>query len=212
MASTCSALLRTLSTAGIAWCCVVVRAQSPLPIEPGRLVGNQPVGLFYQIDVETSRRVYTRTWLFLPGNRISRAYLYGGGTFDTSRCSPDTCGTYAISSGQITVRWDGGSVDQWPFGLSADGIRLNNSTFRPARPMTATSLVGKWSGANLNVYTFDANGRFSFSGLGGTYRVQGLTLTLTFDDGDMRHRTLYGASAGEPVGMISVDREAYARN
>lgn len=37
-----------------------------------------------------------------------------------------------------------------------------------------------------------------------------LTLTLTFDDGDMRHRTLYGASAGDPVGMISVDREAYA--
>ena len=205
-------MLRALTglLTGIAWCCVVVRAQSPVPIEPGRLGGNQPAGLFYQIDVETSRRVYTRTWLFLPGNRISRAYLLGGGTFDTSRCSPDTCGTFDISSGQITVRWDGGSVDQWPFGLSADGIRLNNSTFRPARPMTAASLIGKWSGAN--VYTFDANGRFSFGGLGGAYRVQGLTLTLTFDDGDMRHRTLYGASTGEPVGMISVDREAYARN
>jgi hypothetical protein len=24
--------------------------------------------------------------------------------------------------------------------------------------------------------------------------------------------TLYGASAGEPIGMIGVDREAYARN
>jgi hypothetical protein len=210
MVSTSSVLVRALLTAGIIWFQVVARAQSPVAIEPGHLVGNQPVGLFYQIDVESSRRVYTRTWLFLPGNRISRAYLNGGGTFDTSRCSPDTCGRYAISAGQITVHWDGGSMDQWPFGLSADGLRLNNSTFRPARAMTATSLVGKWSGAN--VYTFDANGRFSFGGLGGTYRVQGLTLILTFDDGDMRHRTLYGASAGEPIGMISVDREAYARN
>ena len=44
------------------------------------------------------------------------------------------------------------------------------------------------------MYTFDANGRFSFGagsapGLGGTYRVQGFTLTLTFDDGDMRHQS-----------------------
>jgi hypothetical protein len=190
------------------------RAPESIPIEPGRLVGNQPVGLFYQIDVETSRNVYTRTWLFLPGNRISRAYLHrGGGTFDPSLCSSDTCGTYAIGPGQITVRWDGGSVAQWPFGLSAEGIRLNNSTFRPARPMTATSLVGKWSTANLKWYEFDANGRFTWSGGGGgTYRVQGLTLTLTFHNGDMSLRTLYGASAGEPVGMISVDREAYTRN
>ena len=205
-----SALLRLVPT-GTVWCCVAAQAQSPVPIEPGRLVGHQPLGLFYQIEVETSRRVYTRTWLFLPGNRISRAYLSGGGTFDPSRCSPDTCGTCAFSAGQITVRWDGGNVDQWPFGLSADGIRLNNLTFRPARPMTAASLVGKWSGANLNAYTFEPNGRFNFSGLGGTYRVDGLTLILTFDDGDVRHRTLYGASPAEPVGMISVDREAYAR-
>ena len=141
MASACSMLFRTLLMAGIAWGCVEARAQSPVPIEPGRVVENQPAGLFYQIDVETSRRVFTRTWLFLPGNRISRVYLYGGGTFDSSHCSPDTCGTYTIGAGQITVRWDGGSVDQWPFALSAEGLRLNNSRFRPARPMTVTSLT-----------------------------------------------------------------------
>jgi hypothetical protein len=141
---------------------------------------------------------------------------YGGGTFDPSRCNSDTCGSYAISSKKITVHWDGGSVDNWTFETTADGIQLNNTTFRPARPMTAAALVGKWSAAGGNVYMFDANGRFSFGagsapGLGGTYRIQGLTLTLTFDDGDTKHRTLFGASAGEPIGMISVDREAYAR-
>lgn len=107
-------------------------------------------------------------------------------------------------------------MDTWPFEGTPDSIQLNNTTFRPAGPMTATALVGKWSAAGGNVYSFDANGRFNFGtgsalGLGGTYRIQGLTLTLTFDDGDMRHRTLFGASAGEPIGMISVDREAYAR-
>lgn len=215
--SSTSTLLRSFLTAGIIWSYPVAQAESLVPIEPGHVASDQPVGLFYKIDVETSSRVHTRTWLFLPGNRITRVYLYGGGMFDPSRCNPDTCGRYAISSKKITVHWDGGSVDEWPFETTADSIQLNNSTFRPARPMAATALVGKWSAAGGNVYTFDANGRFSFGagsapGLGGTYRVQGFTLTLTFDDGDMRHRILFGASASEPIGMISVDREAYARS
>lgn len=202
--------------AGILWSYAVAHAESLIPIEPGRLVGDQPTGLFYQINVEISSGVYTRTWLFLTENRINRVHPYGGGMFDPSRCSPDTCGSYAISSKKITVHWDGGSVDNWRFETTTDSIQLNNSMFRPARLMTAAALIGKWSAAGGNVYIFDANGRFSFGagsapGLGGTYRIQGLTLILTFDDGDMRHRTLFGASAGEPIGMISVDREAYAR-
>jgi hypothetical protein len=184
------------------WSGAMAHAESPILIEPGRLVDDQPTGLFYKIDVETSGRVNTRTWLFLPENRITRVHPY--------------CGSYAIRSKKITVHWDGGSVENWPFETTTDGIQLNNSAFRPARPMTAAALIGKWSAAGGNVYTFDANGRFSFGagsapGLGGTYRVQGLTLTLTFDDGDVRHRTLFGASAGEPIGMISVDGETYAR-
>ena len=212
-----STLLRPFFTAGIIWSCTVAQAESLVPIEPGHMAGDQPVGLFYKIDVETASRVQTRTWLFLPENRISRVYLYGGGMFDPSRCSPDTCGRYAINSKTITVQWDGGGIDEWPFEATAESIQLNNSTFRPARPMTATALVGKWSAAGGNVYTFETNGRFRFGagsapGLGGTYRIQGFSLTLTFDDGDMRHRTLFGASPSEPNGMISVDREAYARN
>jgi hypothetical protein len=160
--------------AAILWSGVVAQAESPVPIELGHLVGDQPTGLFYQINVETSTGVYTRTWLFLPDNRISRVHPYGGGMFDPSRCSPDTCGSYAISLKKITVQWDGGSVKNWLFETTAEGIQLNNSTFRPARPMTAASLVGKWSAPGGNTYAFDANGRFSFGagsapGLGGTY-------------------------------------------
>jgi hypothetical protein len=212
-----STRLRLFLMAGIIWCCAVAQAESLVPIEPGQVAGHQPGGLFYKIDVETSARVHTRTWLFLPGNHITRVYLHGGGMFDPSRCSPDTCGRYAINSKTITVQWDSGSVDDWPFEATAESIQLNNSTFRPARPMTATALVGRWRAAGGNLYTFDANGRFSFGagstpGLGGTYLIQGFALTLTFDDGDMRPRTLFSASPSEPIGMISVDREAYARN
>jgi hypothetical protein len=84
--------------------------------------------------------------------------------------------------------------------------------------MTAASLVGRWSDAGnggSNIYTFDGNGRFSFGtsarALPGTYKVQGLTLTLNFADGDVRRRTLFAASAEKPVGMISVEGEVYAR-
>jgi hypothetical protein len=166
-----------------------------------------------------SSRVDTRTWLFLPGNRVSRVYPFGGtGVFDPSRCSGDTCGSCQIKGAQLSVRWDGGRVDQWTFAASAEGIRLDGRLFRPARAMTAALLVGRWSDAGnggSNIYTFDNNGRFSFGtsarALPGTYKVQGLTLTLNFADGEVRRRTLFAASAGEPVGMISVESEVYAR-
>jgi hypothetical protein len=41
--------------------------------------------------------------------------------------------------------------------------------------------------------------------------VQGFALILTFADGDVRHRTLFATSAGEPVGVISVEGDVYAR-
>jgi hypothetical protein len=84
--------------------------------------------------------------------------------------------------------------------------------------MTEASLVDRWADAgdgDSKVYTFDGNGRFSFGlddrGLVGTYRAQALTPTLTFADGDVRRRTLFRASAGEPVDIISVESEVYAR-
>jgi hypothetical protein len=41
--------------------------------------------------------------------------------------------------------------------------------------------------------------------------VQGLTLTLKFDDGSVRERTLFAAGSGTPPGLISIDKEVYAR-
>ena len=39
----------------------------------------------------------------------------------------------------------------------------------------------------------------------------GSALTLTLAAGDTRRRTLFVASAGEPVGLISVEGEVYTR-
>ncbi|HJQ57737.1 MAG TPA: hypothetical protein VJ890_12560 [Vineibacter sp.] len=153
------------------------------------------------------------TWLFLPGNRVSRVYPYGGtGLFDPGRCSDDTCGDYQIEGARLSVRWDGGRVDQWTFAASAEGISLDGRLFRPARAMTAESLIGRWSDTSSNVYTFNGNGQFSFGGSSGAYRVHDWTLTLTFADGDVRQRTLFAASASEPAGMISVESEVYSRS
>jgi hypothetical protein len=195
--------------------------EARVPLEPGRVVRGQPAGLFYRVDIAFTgaRRVETRTWLFLPGQRVSRVYPYGGTeAFDPSRCGPDTCGSYQIGSGKLAVRWDGGRMDEWTFAATADGVTLDGTLFRAARAMTPAALVGRWSDAGnggSNVYTFDAAGRFSFGtgdrSLPGTYRLQGLSLILTFADGDVRRRTIFAASAGDPVGMISVEGEVYAR-
>lgn len=195
-------------------------AEARTSLEPGRIVGGQPLGLFckYVVTAFGSSRVDTRTWFFLPGNRVSRVYPYVG-SFDPSRCSADTCGSYQIRGGQLSVRMDSGRVYQWTFAASAEGIRLDGDLYRPARPMSAKSLAGQWSGeggaTGANIYTFDGSGRFSFgtrhSTLTGTYQVQGLTLTLKFADGDVQRRTLFALSAGTPVGLISVDSDVYAR-
>lgn len=198
-----------------------VAAAADTPLETGRIVGGQPIGLFYAVEVVAigPRRIDTATWLFLPGNRVSRVYPFGGtGLFDPSRCNDDTCGSYQLGAGQLAVRWDGGRVDQWTFAATGEDIRLDDGLYRPARAVTAASLVGRWSDAGYlgsNIYTFDGNGRFSFGtssdALAGSYRLQGFALTLHFDDGDVRQRTLFAASAGEPVTMISVEGDVYAR-
>ncbi|MGH2373202.1 MAG: hypothetical protein ACRDIC_06935 [bacterium] len=154
----------------------------------------------------------------MPGQRVSRINPYGG-TFELSRCGPDTCGSYQVGAGKLTVRWDGGGAGQWTFATTAEGITLDRTAYRPARAMTAASLVGQWSDGSAggsNVFTFDSSGRFSFGvgsdpGLTGTYGVQGFTLTLAFADGDIKRRTLFAASAATPAGMISVDARVYAR-
>lgn len=191
-------------------------AEAQAPLEPGRISDGLLAGLFYRVAVATvgPRRVDTRTWLFLPGRRVSRVYPFGG-VFDPSRCSADTCGRYEIARAQFAVRWDGGRVDQWVFAKTGDSISLDGAPFRPARAMPGTALVGQWSDEQNNVYVFDGSGRFSFGaggrGLTGTYKLQGFALTLAFADGDVRRRTLFGASAREPVELISVEGELYTR-
>lgn len=198
----------------------VLAAEAGIPLEPGRIVGGMPAGLFYYVNAfsKGASMVKTITWLFLPGNRVSRVHPYGG-MLDPSRCSGDTCGSYKIENSRLSVRWDGGRVDQWDFAASAEGVRLDGRLFRPARVMTAKSLVGRWSessqgGFGSNVYTFDGENKFTFGtssrALSGTYDVQGFALTLSFADGDVRRRALFAASAAQPDGLISVDSEVYA--
>jgi hypothetical protein len=196
--------------------------EARVTLEPGHMAGTQPAGLFCRVEVSVvgPRRVDTKTWLFMPGRRVSRVYPFGGtGTFDPARCSPDTCGNYQVSAGNLAVRWDSGRTDQWAFASTADGVTLDGTLFRPARAVAPASLAGRWADAGdggSNVYTFDTSGRFSFGvgdrGLTGTYQVQGLALILTFADGDTRRRTLFAAGAGDPIGMISVEGEVYTRS
>ena len=191
---------------------------SDIPLEPGHFAGDIPLGLFYRVEVTAfgPRRVDAKTWLFLPDRRVSRVYPFGGtGSFDQSRCGPDTCGSYEVGAGRMIVRWDGGRQMDWAFEATREGISLDGQLFRPARPMTGAAIPGRWADAGGNVYVFDSNGAFSFGtdhkALPGTYRLQGFALTLTFADGDVRRRTIFAASATEPVGMISVEGEVMSR-
>jgi len=189
------------------------------PSAPGLLSG-----LYYHVQagMASGARLEVRTRFFLAGDRITRTFPYGDGDkFDRSRCSPDTCGTYALETGSVRVRWDNGQADRWVFQAVSDGIELDGTRFRRARAVTAAGLVGVWGsagesgGAIGNVYRFMPDGSFTFGtgqgGLGGRYRVHGLTLLLTFSDGTERRRALFAASTSEPPGMLCIEGELFAR-
>ncbi len=196
-----------------------------IPIPTAGVDTNRLVGLFYRMEVsmQGGARLEAKTRFFLPGNRITRTFPHGGGDkFDASRCLPDTCGSYQMEAGAMTVRWDNGQVDRWPYAATPEGINLDGKLFRPARPMTDASLIGEWAGAGdsgnpfSNIYKFERGGVFTFGttqkpGAPGRYRIQGLTLVLTFADGSESRRTLFVAGKGEPVALISVEGEAYKR-
>lgn len=196
-----------------------------LPIPPAGFENKRPVGLFYRMEVamQSGARLEAKTWLFLPGKRVARTFPYGGGdTFDPSRCLPDTCGSYQIEAGALSVRWDNGREDRWAYAATAEGITLDGTLFRPARPMTEAALAGEWTGAgdtgnpSANVYKFEPGGTFTFGtahkpGAPGRYRVRGLTLILIFADKTESRRTLFVAGKGEPIALISVEGEAYRR-
>jgi hypothetical protein len=84
--------------------------------------------------------------------------------------------------------------------------------------VVADELVGDWvapGGGFANVYAFRADGTFTSGAgtarLGGRYRVDGLELALTYDDGDQRRLALFAASGASPATTIVVENEAYAR-
>src|SRR5262245_12026846 len=83
--------------AGLGQVAAMSGAEAQAPLEPGRISDGQLAGLFYQVAVASvgPRRVDTRTWLFLPGQRVSRVYPFGS-VFDPSRCSADTCGSFWV--------------------------------------------------------------------------------------------------------------------
>ncbi|HEX4985072.1 MAG TPA: hypothetical protein VFV71_03260 [Burkholderiales bacterium] len=196
-----------------------------VPIAPARIDKSRPEGLFYRlkVQVQSGARLETQPWIFLPGNRAARVFPYGGGdSFDApARCLPDTCGSYRIEGGTLSVRWDNGRTDRWAFAATGEGITLDGTLFRPARPMTEAALAGEWTGSGdsgnalANVYRFERGGNFTFGsgrqGVSGRYRLQGLTLVLAFADGTESRRTLFAAGGGEPAGLISVEGEAYKR-
>ncbi len=190
----------------------------------GGIDRDRPTGLFYRLQTNftSGPRMEAEARLFLPGNRIARVFPFGGGnSFDVSRCSPDTCGSYQLSASKLAVRWDNGQVDAYTYKTTADGIQLDSELFKFARPVAESDLVGKWVGAGgsgdafANVYTFGRDGTFAFgaagSTVGGRFRVQGLALILNFNDGSTKQRTLFAAGSSAPIGLISVDRDIYAR-
>ena len=193
-----------------------------IPIAPAEFDQDRPVGLFYRLKVDLmgGGRLEVRTLLFLAGVRIARTFPFGG-AFDPSRCNPDMCGSYRHDADQVTVRWDDGQVDRWRYARTAEGFELDGDSYKPARPLTEAELAGTWAGAGNvgnpaeNVYTFDPGGAFTLGagpgGVGGRYRLDGLTLSLAFADGSQVQRTLFAAGSGEPVGLICVEGDVYRR-
>jgi len=195
-----------------------------IPIASAASDQDRPAGLLYRLNVglASGTRLEVRTLLFLTGNRIARTFPFGGGdAFDQSRCNPDMCGSYQLDASQITVRWDDGRVDRWPYRRTAEGFEIDGSNYKPARPVTQAALIGTWAGAAVtgnaseNVYTFGPDGAFTFGagrlGVRGRYTVKGLTLSLAFADGTQQRRTLFAAGSGEPVGLICVEGDVFRR-
>ena len=196
--------------------------EQSIPIPPAVFDQDRPAGLFYRlkVDLMSGGRLEVRTLLFLAGVRIARTFPFGG-AFDPSRCNPDMCGSYRHDGEQIAIRWDDGAEDRWRYARTAEGFELDGDSFKPARPLTEAALAGTWAGAGNvgnpaeNVYTFAPGGTFTLGagpgGVGGRYRLDGLTLSLAFADGSQVRRTLFAAGSGEPVGLICVEGDVYRR-
>ena len=202
-------------------------ASRVLTIPPGSFDQGRPVGLFYRLKVNFSsgNRLDVYTLAFLPGNRVTRTYPYGGAeSFDQQqRCNPDMCGSFQATADAIAIRWDNGQTSQWSYRRTEDGFELDGDSYIPVRTFTRATLVGTWAGAatttnaSQNSYTFNLDGTFTFSadparpGLGGRYSLAGTTLTLDWADGTTQRRTLFGAGSNTPISLASIEGDTYRR-
>ncbi|HEU0122396.1 MAG TPA: hypothetical protein VFQ91_17835 [Bryobacteraceae bacterium] len=181
-------------------------------------------GLFYyvQAGLGSGTRLEVRTRFFLPGNRIARVFPYGSGdAFEPARCSPDTCGAYALTPDRLTIRWDNGQIDNVALAAGAGGLTLAGTLYRPARPLTTPALAnGVWAGAGqsggalTNIYRFSPDGTFTFgaggpAGQGGRYHIDGRSLILRFQDGVQRRLALFATSPSDPPGTICIEGEIF---
>lgn len=184
-----------------------------------------PTGLFYRLKVNFSsgNRLETYTIAFLPSNRVTRTYPFGGAeSFDQARCNPDMCGTYQVSADAIAIRWDNGQSTSWTYRRTPDGFDLDGDSYKPARPLTTSTLVGMWAGASTagsgaqNSYVFRTDGTFSLGAatvrnLDGRFVLRGTTLTLTWADGTQERRTVFAANANNPPTLVSIEGDAFRR-
>jgi hypothetical protein len=189
-------------------------------IPPAGFDGNTPRGLFYRLQTGGGFRMETRARIFLPSNRMLRIDPAGGGnTIDLGRCSPDTCGSYQIEGGWLTVRWDNGDIQRLSYTRSGEGFTLDGDTFQPARGLDRSEAIGRWgnpgaASAGLELRadgTFEWGAGTSATTLHGRYELKGLSLVLHFSDGTSQEYALFAAGRTRPAGLISVDGAVYNR-
>jgi hypothetical protein len=112
-----------------------VAGSNRTPIPAAGFDGDQPRGLFYRLQVALgTTQMETRVLIFLLPQRVLRVYPFGdGNTIDLARCNPDTCGSYHIDGGWLSVRWDNGDTQRLSLARSGPGFTLDGDTFQPAR-------------------------------------------------------------------------------
>lgn len=159
-----------------------VAASNRAPIPAAGFDGGQPRGLFYRLQVGFgTTQMETRVLIFLLPQRVLRVYPFGdGNTIDLARCNPDTCGSYHIDGGWLSVRWDNGDTQRLSLARSGLGFTLDGDTFQPARAVGAAEAVGDWVNPAGLETALRLRGDGSFEWGGGS--------DLTTLRGDMRFR------------------------
>jgi len=95
---------------------------------------NTPVGIFCRLKVgfSSGSRLDVNTLAFLPGNRVTRTYPFGGGdSFDQQkRSNPDMCGSYRAGENTISIRWHNNQASDYTYRRADDGFELDGDIYR----------------------------------------------------------------------------------